>query len=96
MSNQAKSRQWLEGLIVEFERKISDLKRRAAEETAQHLLTCSEDEASALRGVLEEENDELVRQLPFHRPSAAIGAIIHRQEIVLGALQAFEKPKARS
>jgi hypothetical protein len=96
MSDKATHRDWLEGLIAEFEKKTSDFKRRAAEETARLLSTCSEGEASALRLALEEENAELARQLPLHRPSAVIGAIIHRQEIVLAALQAFEKHKSGS
>jgi hypothetical protein len=96
MSDKATHRDRLEGLIADFEKKISGFKRRAAEETARLLSTCSENEASALHLALEEEDAELVRQLPLHRPSAVIGAIIRRQEIVLAALQAFEKRKSRS
>jgi hypothetical protein len=85
----AKTTRWLEGLTAGME-KPGDLKARAKAKTALHLSRCSEDEASALRTKLEVENRDLSRQLAVVQAPSSMTVLMRRQEIVRGALQAFE------
>ena len=85
-----KTTRWLEGLTAGIE-KPGDLKMLAKEKTALHLSQCSEDEASALRANLLVENRDLSRQLAVVQAPSSITVLMRRQEIVRGALQAFEK-----
>jgi hypothetical protein len=84
-----KTTRWLEGLAVGIE-KPGDLKALAKEKTALHLSQCSEDEASALRANLLVENRDLSRQLAVVQAPSSMAVLMRRQEIVRGALQAFE------
>ena len=81
---------WLEGLTAGKENP-GDLKARAKENTALHLSRCGEDEASALRTKLEVENRDLSRQLAVVQAPSSMAVLMRRQEIVRGALQAFEE-----
>jgi hypothetical protein len=86
----AKTTRWLEGLTAGME-KPGELKARAKEKTGLHLLRCSDDEASALRAKLEVENRDLSRQLAVVQAPSSMTVLMRRQEIVRGALQAFEE-----
>jgi hypothetical protein len=81
---------WLEGLTAGMENP-GDLKALAKEQTALHLSRCSEDEANALRANLGVENRDLSRQLAVVQAPSSMTVLMRRQEIVRGALQAFEK-----
>ena len=85
-----KTTRWLEGLTAGME-KPGDLKKLAQEKTALHLSQCSEEEASALRANLLVENRDLSRQLAVVQAPSSMTVLMRRQEIVRGALQAFEK-----
>ena len=85
-----KTTRWLEGLTAGVENP-GGLKARAKEETAIHLSRCSEDEAGALRTKLEVENRHLSRQLAVVQAPSSMTVLMRRQEIVRGALQAFEE-----
>jgi hypothetical protein len=82
---------WLEGLTAGIE-KPGDLKARAKEKTALHLSRCGVDEANDLRAMLVVENRDLSRQLAVVQAPSSMAVLMRRQEIVRGALQAFENP----
>jgi hypothetical protein len=87
-----KTTRWLEGLAAGIE-KPGDLKARAKEKTALHLSRCSDDEASDLRAMLGVENADLSRQLAVVQAPSSMTVLMRRQEIVRGALQAFDGRK---
>jgi hypothetical protein len=87
--NEATTR-WLDGLPAAG---LENLKGRATEETAAFLEKCDDDEVAGLRADLETELAEIVTRLATVQSTAAASATAQRQEIVLGALQAFEDRK---
>jgi hypothetical protein len=84
-----KTTRWLEGLAVGIE-KPGDLKALAKEKTALHLSRCGVDVANDLRVMLGLENADLSRQLAVVKAPSSMAVLMRRQEIVRGALQAFE------
>jgi hypothetical protein len=77
---------WLGGLPAAG---LENLKGRAREETAAYLEKCNDDEMIALRADLETELAEIETRLATVQSTAAMSVTAQRQEIVLGALQAF-------
>ncbi len=67
-----------------------ELAERAEEATASHLARCTDAQAAALKAVLTAESAEIAGMVAKHRGAGAMSAIIRLQQIVEGALRAFE------
>ena len=85
-----KTSQWLDWLTASHENP-GDLKAHAKEETLWHLSRWGAEDAVDLRAVLDAENTELSRELARAQTPSGIARLMRRQEIVQGALQAFEE-----
>jgi hypothetical protein len=90
MREEATDKLWLSELAARLEGS-GELAERAEEVTASHLTRCSDAQAAALKAVLTVESAEITRMVAHHRGAAgAISAIGRLQQIVEGALRAFE------
>jgi hypothetical protein len=90
MVEKVTKRLWLGGLPAAG---LDNLKGRAREETAAYLEKCTDDEVAELRADLEAERAELKTRLQTVQSSAATSETAQRQEIVVGALEAFDDRK---
>lgn len=89
-----KTSEWLGWLTASLENP-GDLKAHAKEETLWHLSRCSAEDAADLHAALDAENAELSHELARNQAPSGIARLMRRQEIVQGALQAFELVKNR-
>jgi uncharacterized protein (DUF305 family) len=89
MREEATDKLWLAELAARLEGS-GELAERAEEVTASHLARCSDAQAAALKAVLTVESAEITRMVAHHRGAGAMSAIIRLQQIVEGALRAFE------
>jgi hypothetical protein len=89
MREEATDTLWLAELAARLEGS-RELAERAEEVTASHLARCTDAQAAALKTVLTVESAEIARMVAQHRGAGAMSAIIRLQQIVDGALRAFE------